>query len=372
MRFVRIPFANLARRPMRTGLTMVGVGMAVASYIMMMGLARGLERSWAGSIVERRTDVFVVRKGAIEILSTSIDASVVETLRQQPEVAEATAELVDLVSIESGDSALVCGWPAHSYLWETLGIKEGRKPAPDKREVVIGESVASVLGSRVGSGIRLIDQDLTIVGVSHQSGVLIGSAVVMPLSTMQHLFNREGQVTAIHLRMATRADVGADGQDLAGLSARFPALTFTKTEDVANTNRVVGLLRAIASLTSSIGLLMGVVVLVNTLLMSVAERTREIGTLTALGWSSRLVMRMILLEALVVSMVGGVVGIAAGAMGVQWLARATVVRGFVEPQVSTGLMVETLVAALLLGLAASVYPAWRAATMPTAAALRHE
>ena len=372
MRFVRIPFVNLARRRVRTGLTILGVGMAVASYIMMMGLARGLERGWVGNIAQRHTDVLVVRKGAIEILATSINASMVDALRRQPDVADSTAELVDLVSIENGDSVVICGWPPDSYLWDTIRIREGRRPAPNGREVVVGETVASVLGTRTGSDIRLLDQTFTIVGVSHQSGVLIGSAVEMPLSNLQHLLGREGQVTAIHLRMVRPDKPNTTGRVLDRLSAQFPALMFTRTEDLANTNRIVGLLRSIAWITSSIGLLMGVVVLVNTLLISVTERTREIGTLTALGWSRARVMRMILLESLGVSFAGGLVGTGAGSLAVQWLASATIVRGFVEPQVSVGLVLETVVAALLLGLAASVYPAWRAAAMPTAAALRYE
>jgi putative ABC transport system permease protein len=372
MRFVTIPFVNLARRPLRTGLTMLGVGMAVGGYVMMMGFSRGVERGWVGNIVDRRTDVFVVRRDAVEILATSVADTLVDVLRQRREVAEATAELIDIVLLESGDSAIICGWPPDSYLWDTIRIEEGRRPLPAGREVVIGETVAVALGIRTGGVLRLLDQTFSVVGVSSQSGVLIGSALVMPLSGLQQLLSREHQVTAIHLRLAHPAGTRTDQTGLDRLSASFPGLTFTKTEDLGRTNRILGLLRAVAWITSSIGLLMGVVVVVNTLLMSVAERTHEIGTLTAVGWSRARVMQMIVVEGVVVSLTGGLIGTAAGALAIQWLARASIVRGFVEPQVSGALVVETTIAALLVGLAASAYPAWRAATMPAAAALRHE
>ncbi len=374
MRFARLPIENLRRRPMRTGLTMVGIGMAVAGFLMMMGLARGLERGWVGNFVERRTDVLVVRKGAVEILATSISASLVGVLRTRPEIADATAELIDLVPIDDGSNGVACGWPPDSYLWDTIRITAGRRPESHSREVVVGEAVAAALRVHPNDRIRLLDEDFTVVGISSQSGVLIGNAILMPLSTLQRLINRDGQVTAIHVRLAHQAGAGSTHtlDDLERLAAGFPGLTFTRTEDLSETNRILGLVRALAWIMSAIGLLMGVVVLTNTLLMSVAERTREIGTLTALGWSRGRVVVMILLEALVLALVGGLAGIGVGTLAIHRVTQVSVVRGFVEPDVSFALGVQTAVAAVVLGLAASAYPAWRAASMSTAAALRHE
>ena len=66
----------LARRPVRSGLTALGIGLAVASFIALLGLARRLEQAWTRSLAERGTHVMAVRKGAVEILTTSVDQAV--------------------------------------------------------------------------------------------------------------------------------------------------------------------------------------------------------------------------------------------------------------------------------------------------------
>jgi putative ABC transport system permease protein len=112
--------------------------------------------------------------------------------------------------------------------------------------------------------------------------------------------------------------------------------------------------------------------MLNTLLMSVLERTREIGVLRALGWRRRHVLGMVLQEALVLGAVGGSVGVAIG-LGLTWL--VTLIPGLfgsIEPVYSPELFVQAVVVALGAGLLGGLYPAWRATRMHPAEALRYE
>jgi putative ABC transport system permease protein len=334
MHFARIPVENIRRRPVRTALTVIGLGMAVACFVMLIGLSRGLERGWVGSIVERRTDVLAVRKGPFEVVSTSVDASLAVALGQRPGVAAATPELLDLVTLDDGSNAIAFGWAPGSYLWETVRFKEGRVPGGESHEVVLGEMVAAALGMKSGASLRLLDQSFTVVGVSTDSGTLMGNAILMPLSTLQALLDRGGRATNIQVRLADRGDPERQAATIAGLARDYRNLMFTKTNDLADSNRVMRFTRALAWITAMIGLLIGVVVTANTLLMSVTERTREIGTLTALGWSRQRVMALVMTEALVISAAGGAFGIFLGAALLRAFAQASIVRGFVEPRLS--------------------------------------
>jgi putative ABC transport system permease protein len=372
MHFVRIPIENIGRRPVRTTLTVIGLGMAVACFVLLIGLSRGLERGWVGSIVERRTDLLAVRKGPFEVVSTSVDASLAGMLGRQPGVVAATPELLDLVGLDDGSTAIAFGWVPGAYLWETVRLKEGRLPRGEAPEVVVGEIVAAAMGLKPGASLHLLDESFAVVGVSTDEGVLMGNAIVMPLAALQALLDREGRATNIQLKLADVGEPEAQAATIGALARHYPNLMFTRTRDLVESNRVMRFTRALAWITAVIGLLIGVVVTANTLLMSVTERTREIGTLTALGWSRGRVMTLIMAEALAISVAGGLIGIGLGAVLLRAFAEVSIVRGFVDPQLSLSLLAETAVATVLVGLAASGWPAWRAASIVTAEALRHE
>ncbi|MFQ6058540.1 MAG: ABC transporter permease, partial [Anaerolineae bacterium] len=106
--------------------------------------------------------------------------------------------------------------------------------------------------------------------------------------------------------------------------------------------------------------------------MSVFERTREIGVLRALGWRKGRVLRMILLESLALSLLGGVAGLVAGIVVVVLLNSIPLMAGFVQGRFSLGLFVQALATALVLGAVGGLYPAWRAARLQPVEALRYE
>jgi putative ABC transport system permease protein len=373
MRFVRIPLLDLRRRPVRTALTMAGVALAVAGHVTLNGLSAGLERAWRESFEARGTDVVGIRKGAVEILATSLEEGTVARVAKAPGVDAAAGELLDLLALENGQTAIVCGWGAGSYLWKSVRLAEGTVPdrAGDDA-VVLGELTARLLGKRPGDSIRLLDSVFTVSGVSKTGTAIVGTAVLMPLARLQRLIGREGQVTAIHVRL--RADDGGAShrERAAELERLFPGLAFSDTGMLADRNYVLSLLRALAWLTSSIGLGIAAVVVVNTLLMSVIERTREMGMLAVVGWSRARVMAVILIEAGVLCAGGGAVGAVAGAALVRQLASAAILRGIVEPHVSIGLVLQSVCGATILGLVVAVYPAWRAVSIAPAGALRYE
>jgi putative ABC transport system permease protein len=118
--------------------------------------------------------------------------------------------------------------------------------------------------------------------------------------------------------------------------------------------------------------LLGAVSMLNTMLMSVLERTREIGVLRALGWQRRQVVGMILKEALTLGLLGGVVGLLLG-MGMVWgIQQIPLIGGMLEPNYSLELIGQTLIIALVAGAIGGLYPSLRATRMQPMEALRYE
>jgi putative ABC transport system permease protein len=116
---------------------------------------------------------------------------------------------------------------------------------------------------------------------------------------------------------------------------------------------------------------MGAVIVANTLAMAVTERTQEIGLLSAVGWSRTRILRMVLLEGLILGVVGGLLGCAAGAAGAYWVASLPVIGGFLEPQLTPLLIVQVFLGIVLLSSVGGLFPAWRASRIQPAEALRH-
>lgn len=373
MRFVRLPLDDLRRRPVRTGLTAAGIAIAVASFVALVGLSRGLEHAWVRSLAERGTHLLATRKGAVEILTASVDESAGGTLGRLAGVREVAGELVDLATLDTGETVLVAGWPPGSYLWQTVRLAAGRLPEPGARDaVVLGQALAEALGRGPGSKLVLRGRDLTVTGVVRTAGVINGNMLMMPLPALQALLDRPGKVTVFGLRLERPDDPAAVAGVLARAATALPDLTVTEARLVADQNDVLRLLRAMTWGTSTVALVMGLVLVLNTLLMAVTERTREIGVLAAVGWSRSRIVALVTLEGVLLAAGGGALGAALGVGGLAWLTRAPAVRGFLDPEVSVRLVLEVAVATLALGVLGSAYPAWRAARLAPVDALRHE
>ena len=141
---------------------------------------------------------------------------------------------------------------------------------------------------------------------------------------------------------------------------------------MAENNSILKLLRAMVWGVSVIALIMALVIILNTLLMSVTERTREIGIFLAIGWSGGRILSMFILEGLLLSCSGGLIGTGAGIFGLQILAEHPRLQGFIEVGIALTLLFQVFSSAVLIGLLGSLLPAWRAMKLNTIEALRYE
>jgi putative ABC transport system permease protein len=365
---------NLGRRPARSALTALGIALAVASLISLVGLARGLERAWSGSLSERGTHVVAVRRGAVEILTTSVDEAHAQGLARLPGISDVAGELVDLVTLETGQTLLVTGWSPDSYLWRTLRLTAGVLPGAGSEPggAVVGEAGAEALGIRVGARLRLHGGEFVVTGIARPTGTMSNHMLFVPLPALQARLSKPGRVTMFNLRLRHPDDPDAVRRLREAVSVAFPELVLTEVQHLADQNDILRLLRAMAWAISTVALVMGLVFVVNTLLMSVTERTREIGVLSAVGWSSGRIVALIALEGLCLAGAGATLGVGLGWVGLQTVSALPHMRGFLQPELSGRLVAEVAVAALLLGVVGSAYPAWRASGLSPADALRHE
>jgi putative ABC transport system permease protein len=371
--FAGFAWKNLWRRRLRTLLTLIGIGMAIGAFVALVGFSRSFEHEWQRLYSSSGTDIAVVDKN---FMNSSVNQSLQGKLRAVPVVAEAEPMIFNILDITPEVNAIVFGWLDDSYEFDSLTFSSGTRFHNGKPEIIIGELLAKNLDKKVGDTLELQGGTFTVVGTFHGGTALEAGALIMPIDQLQQISSLQGKVSGFHVRLkpvpAGESPEHYVKRAQAAIEAALPGLNAQGAADRAANNQFVTLAHAVAWGTSCIALLMGILGIANTMAMSVFERTREIGILRAIGWKAWRVLLLIQVEATVLGFVGGVLGILIGWGALHILAKLPQTASVVSASLSPLHFVEALAIAVLSGLIAGAYPAWRGAHLSPVEALRHD
>lgn len=375
MWFITFIFANLLGRPARSLLTLSGIAIAVTAVVALLGVVRGFETSLLQLYQGRGIDVIVQQAGRLQLTSSALPEQLGQELAAVEGVAAVYPALIEVLSLLEDDllGVVVQGWPPESEPVRRLDLVSGtRFSDPQARQVVVGARLAAAMNLNLGDTTELIEgESLEVVGIFDSSNVFDNGSMFTPLATLQQLMFRDGEVTMFAVVGEDRSP-GALRHVAERLTQSGTNLAAEVAEDVAQRSTEIRVARSFAWLTSAIALTIGSVGMLNTMMMAVFERTREIAMLRAIGWRRRRVMAMVLGESTVLCVIGAIVGIAAGVLLVRVLAEVPAAGRLVAGEVSVDVMLQGFVLALLLGLLGGIYPAWSAAKLAPVEGLRHD
>ena len=357
MNHLALALRNLQRRPARSVLTALGVALAVGSFITLYGLSRSVRENVQQSFEERGTDLTVRRRGIAEPFGGTMTEATIAEIAKIPGVAAVSGQLLSFAATDNDDHVIALGWASDSFYWATVPMLEGRLPQPGERKIaVIGKDIARTLDKHVGDDITLLGEKFRVIGISNYTSIINRNAVVVELADLQEITFRTGAVTFIAVKLAPPG--GPDEADrVAKAIEGLGQLSVTKSESVLKNDSLIGLLSAVSNAMAWVALLMGVLMVLNTLLMSVLERTREIGILSAIGWSKRRIMGALVIEGFILSALGSVLGIVIGIAGSRLLSAVPAIGRYIAVRPTPGLIATTAVAAIILGILGSLYPA---------------
>lgn len=370
MTWLGLLLRNLWRRPGRSLFTLLGVAIALASFVTLAGLARGIERAARDSLDERGIHLLVVKRGTVEFFAAILPQALGERIAALPGVAEVSPELANLLSVGEDGHALVAGWPESSFQWSGLRLLRGRLPAPGERAVVLGEALAEALHAEPGDRVEINLEPFPVAGIAGFGSTLNRGMAILPLPELQRLIGRAGQVTLFQLRLHRPGDHAAEAAIRAGVQAMRPDLSVVTSDEVLRSNRSVAMLGALADALSLAALALAALSVLNTLAMAVEERGREIGVLAAIGWSRGRILRLVLGEGMLLAAGGGMLGAGLGLLAMALLNRLLLVQGGTHVSASLATLVTAFGAALLVGALGALWPAWRATRISPAAAMR--
>lgn len=375
MRFTTLILRNLLRRPLRSGVTAAGVALAIGAIVAMIGAAEGFRSQFIGMYQSRGVDLIVSRAGTGQSMTAALDERLGEAIARLEGVRDVAPQLSDVISLDEFDiyGVLVQGWPPGSFLFEALRIVEGHMPEAGQRQILVGAVLARNLGKGVGDDLDVVEgETYRIAGVFESFNVFENNSIVMHLDQLQRLMDRPRQVNGFTVRLSGTGDPQLIARLGRQIEALAPGLAAMPASDYVETTHQVMLARSMAWVTSSVVLILGAIGMLNTMVMSVFERTREMGLLRAIGWRKRRIVAMILCEAELLAAAGAVLGIALALMSIWILSQMKQTGGVIEGRISLGVLALGLVVAAGVGVLGGLYPAIRGASMPPTEALRHE
>ena len=369
MTFITVVIRGLTRRPIRTGLTLVGISIGIAAVVALVGMASGYEKG-----IGKQLDVIgidlVVSNMSGGILPKVYDAEMEDKIAKLPNVASTTSVLMQMLSIEEAPMMMVSGRAWGGFTWEKLKLVEGRMPRDGTEQaVVLGRLAAEVLKKKVGDKVQIEAEELPVVGIVDGQALVENGAIILSLPVLQAVTANEGKVNFIDIRVTP----GTTKEDIARLCQQvkeiFPAGRAMVANEVVGTSQGFRIARAMSWSTSILAVVVGVLGVMNTMMMTVFERTQEISVLLAIGWKRSRIMQMILWESALLGLLGGIVGALLGVLGVQVLVHTPAIRGLLEPDLNARLLGTAVAIAVVVGVVSGLYPAWRSSRLTPSAAL---
>ncbi len=370
MTFGELAWRNLRRRPLRSALSAFGIGLAVASAIALISLSRSITESAQNSVDERGSDLTIMQKGSSDLLGGFLPAQLDRRIAEVPGVTGVAAELVMFATSEHHREILIVGWPASSYFWRSAPLGAGRLPLGGERRVVLlGDEAAATLGKHVNDRLEILGVQFRVVGITHYQSAVNRGLVIAPLADLQEVSYRAGQVTLFHVAVK-RGIPPAEVDAVKTKITKLGGVSVSVSSELMRENRYVQTFNAISLTTSAIAMVIGILNILNTLIFTIQERTREIGILAAIGWSKELIASSIVIEGMILCVLGSGLGVALGFLASLLFGAIPVIGNYLSFTPTIGLIVPTLVAVIALCFVGTLYPAWRAIQFTPAEALQ--
>ena len=391
MNAFRIALRTLGRRRIRTAFTIGGVAVAVAVLISLLAFDVGYQNALRRDIDRMGYQVLVTAKGCPYEAATLMlkgggglrymEQDVYDKIIQDERIDEVAPQLVATVfsrdegTGQSGISMYMGIADSHLRLKPWVKFRSGAWFSSDSAdEAILGYEAAELEQREVGDRIFIsgVNKILTVVGVFERSGTQDDGIIFLPLATAQETFELPGKISGIGIRLKDLGDLPGFEEDLYD----EPGIQVVSMAQVKGT--ILNLLssaRTLASSIAAVAIIVAVIGVMNTVLMSVFDRTKQIGVMKAMGASKLDVFRIVWVETALVCLFGGIVGAALAMVGGSVAER--LIRGIL-PYAPSGrlvafslpLILAAIAGAVGIGLVAGVYPASRAASMRPVQAIR--
>ena len=350
MDLYKLAFNNIRRKKLRSALTALGIIIGAATIVVLLGMTAG-----ATSAVQEQTNKYMYDVAITPASSSGTSLMDSQTVSK----VEKMSNLYGLRKV-TGFSENINGTRVN---FEGVNDWKEVKLINGTQGVVINKDTADKFGLGIGDKIKVKDQQLTITGISKPE-----QAVYAYLSQDTAEKITGNKVSAIYARSHINPNATADEieKQVNGVSV------LTKSQKIAEIQEQTSQALLFIGIIAGIALVVGIISVVNTMMMSVMERTRELGVLKAIGFTNWELKGSILFEAGLLGFLGAILGAILGIIGIVVFANMLNFTDYIPQMMPVWLIGGVIVGSTLLCILAGLYPAMRASKLNVVEALRHE
>ncbi|WP_020677939.1 ABC transporter permease [Geopsychrobacter electrodiphilus] len=383
MKLENIAINNLCRRKSRLAFLVAGLLIGVATVVTMISLSTTLtedvqikmENYGANIIITPHTDDIALSYGGINLGGVSLDSQEIRqadlvkinSIRNKGNIAAIAPKVLGAIEVNGQRVMLMGVDPAIEFKLKKWWTVNGQALRTN-HELVAGATVAQKLGLKIDDQVEMGGEMFTLTGILANSGSQDDQILISELATAQRLLGKQGTVSLVEVA-ALCADCPVSDM-VTQIGEVLPGVDVSAIQQVVKTRmRALNQFRNFSLAVAAVVLLVGGLVVFVTMMGSVNERTREIGIFRALGFRRLHIMRLILFESTVVSLVAGTLGFVFGMAGT-YLILPLMTENEVSLHWDPLLGGGAVVLALLVGTSASFYPALKASRLDPTEALR--
>lgn len=371
MSFLSLIVKNPFRNKTRTALAVVGIAIGIATIVALGIITDGLKASTEETLKAGGSDFTIVEANVSDMFFSKIDENYIGKTKNVTGVDDAVGVLTAVQPVGGNPYFVIIGMEPDKLSLSGLKITSGAQfSGGDAKEVILGKVAAEKLNKTVGDTVTLGKEDYKVTGIFETGDLQQDGGAFMSLKNVQEIEDKLDKVTMIYVKIkkdvkvedVTKAIEDQYGKDVT---------TIASLEDLQSVDQGLNTIDTASWAISLLAIVIGGIGVINTMIMSVYERTREIGVLKAVGWKDQRILGMILGESLVLTLAAGIVGAIMGIVAIQVL-MALGMGGFIKPVYSPEVFLRAFAVALIVGLIGGFYPAYRASRLPPTEALRYE
>lgn len=377
MNYLNLILKNPFRNKTRSILAILGIAIGIATIVALGVISTSLETSTETTLKEGAAEITAMKIGTdsgFGSSSGSLNQSYVDELAKIDGVNQTAgvlqASVMNLSTSGGGPGGSTIEGVDSDKL-KLIGIDSvnGSVYSNNSQQLIIGKSLADSGNYTIGDKINLFGENFEVVGIFETGNMMTDGIMITNLDTLQNLTDNDNYISTVSVKINNNATLD-DVNNKIENQYNDTLTTITSADLQESTEETMGVINTAMTAIEALALIIGGLGVINTMMMTVFERTREIGVLKSVGWTNKRVLTMIMGESIVLTIISGIIGTIMGLLAVIIL--FNVLGGNVDLVYDISIFIKAFVVALIVGILGGLYPAIKASHLSPTESLRYE